>query len=69
VTTALIAYPDIVTCVETRLDIETTGIETASATSVDLLGVLGRPHNARVGLELDVARFWDVLIGGLSALA
>ena len=69
VTTALIAYPDIVTSVETRLDIETTGTETAGATSVDLQGILGRPHNARVGLELDVPRFWDVLISALAKLA
>jgi purine nucleosidase/pyrimidine-specific ribonucleoside hydrolase len=69
VTTALIAYPGIVACRRTRLDIETAGTETAGATSVDLLGILGRPDNARVGLELDVARFWDVLIGALASLA
>jgi purine nucleosidase len=78
VTTALIAHADIVTCTDTRLDVETTGTrldvettgtETAGATSVDLLGILGRPHNARVGMQLDVARFWDVLIGAVAALA
>jgi inosine-uridine nucleoside N-ribohydrolase len=69
ITTALIAYPDIVARVDTRLDVETTGTETSGATSVDLLGSLGRPNNVRVGIELDAARFWNVLIDAVASLA
>jgi purine nucleosidase/pyrimidine-specific ribonucleoside hydrolase len=61
VAVALIAEPGLVRTAPTRLDVELHGTETAGATCVDLHGRLGRPVNARVALELDVPRFWDVL--------
>jgi inosine-uridine nucleoside N-ribohydrolase len=67
--TALIAYPGIVECTDTRVDVETAGTETAGTTSVNLLGILGRPNNARVGMELDVTRFWNILADSLASLA
>jgi purine nucleosidase len=48
--------------------IETEGRWTRGATVVDLHGRLGREPNARVPLELDAARFWDLAIGALERL-
>ena len=49
--------------------IETEGRWTRGATVVDLNGRLGRPHNARVAMELDAPRFWDLVLGALERLA
>ncbi|MEO7000822.1 MAG: nucleoside hydrolase [Ktedonobacterales bacterium] len=49
-----------------RVDIELRGEFTAGRTVCDRYGVTGRPPNAEVGLELDVPRFWDLLIGVLA---
>jgi len=38
-------------------------------TVVDLHGRLGREPNARVALELDAPRFWDLVVGSLERLA
>lgn len=69
VAVALVAEPGLVRTVEARVDVELHGTETAGATSVDLTGQLGRPVNARVALELNVPRFWDVLLAALARLA
>ena len=45
--------------------VETEGRLTRGATVVDLHGRLGEPPNARVAVELDVERFWDLVIGAL----
>lgn len=61
VAVVLAAEPDLLETVHARVDIELHGTETAGATSVDLLGRLGRPPNARVATQLNVERFWDLL--------
>jgi inosine-uridine nucleoside N-ribohydrolase len=48
-----------------RVDIELRGEYTAGRTVCDMHGVTGREPNAEVGLEIDVPRFWDLLIGTL----
>ncbi|HEX4247373.1 MAG TPA: nucleoside hydrolase [Pseudonocardia sp.] len=58
VAVALVATPDLVPTVHTRVDIEVHGPETFGATSVDLHNKLGRPANAYVAVGLDVDRFW-----------
>jgi purine nucleosidase len=65
---ALAIDPTLVRCVDTFVAIETEGRWTRGATVVDLDGRLGRPANARVGLELDVERFWDLVIGAVARL-
>jgi inosine-uridine nucleoside N-ribohydrolase len=65
---ALAIDPSIVRTVETFVAIETEGRWTRGATAVDLHGRLGRAPNARVAMELDVARFWDLLVGAIAAL-
>jgi inosine-uridine nucleoside N-ribohydrolase len=65
---ALVVDPSLVRCVEAFVAIETEGRWTRGATVVDLHGVMERPPNARVAMELDVARFWDLVVGAIAAL-
>ena len=65
---ALIAEPGVVRWVDAFLAIETEGRWTRGATVVDLRGRLGEPPNARIALELDAPRFWDVVVGAVERL-
>src|SRR4051794_6133431 len=60
--------PVIVGCVDTFVAIETEGRWTRGATVVDLHGRLGCAPNAHVAMELDAARFWDLVVGAVDAL-
>jgi purine nucleosidase len=66
---ALVAEPGVVRCVDAFLAIETDGRWTRGATVVDLRGRYGRKPNARIAMELDAARFWDVVVGAVERLA
>jgi purine nucleosidase/pyrimidine-specific ribonucleoside hydrolase len=68
-TVALLIDPDVMRLQETFIAVETEGRWTRGATVVDLLGRLDREPNARVALELDAPRFWDLVIGALERLA
>jgi inosine-uridine nucleoside N-ribohydrolase len=46
--------------------VELRGEWTTGRTVCDMYGVTGEPPNAEVGLELDVPRFWDLLIETLA---
>jgi inosine-uridine nucleoside N-ribohydrolase len=65
---ALALDPSLVRCVDAFVAVETEGRLTRGATVVDLHGRLGEPPNARVAVELDVERFWDLVVGALAAL-
>jgi purine nucleosidase/pyrimidine-specific ribonucleoside hydrolase len=65
---ALLAAPGVVRCVDTFLAVETEGRWTRGATVVDLDGRLGRAANARVAVELDVARFWELVVAAVERL-
>jgi len=65
---ALAIDPTLVRCVDAFVAIETEGRWTRGATVVDLHGRLGRAANARVAMELDVERFWDLVIGAVEKL-
>jgi inosine/uridine nucleosidase len=65
---ALLIEPSLVRSVDAFVAIETEGRWTRGATVVDLHGRLGRPPNARVAMELDAARFWDVVVEAVAAL-
>jgi inosine-uridine nucleoside N-ribohydrolase len=65
---ALVIDPSLVRSVDAFVAIETEGRWTRGATAVDLHGRLGVPANARVAMELDVARFWDVVVEAIAAL-
>jgi purine nucleosidase/pyrimidine-specific ribonucleoside hydrolase len=63
---ALVAEPDVVRCVDAFVAAETEGRWTRGATVVDLAGRLGRPANARVAVELDVPRFWELVTAAVA---
>jgi purine nucleosidase len=58
----------LVRCVDAFVAIETEGRWTRGATVVDLHDRLGHPPNARVAMELDAERFWDLTIGAVQTL-
>lgn len=59
--------PDIVPTRHIRVDIETDAEFSDGRTICDLYGVTGRPPNAEVGIDLDVARFWDLVVGAIAS--
>jgi inosine-uridine nucleoside N-ribohydrolase len=63
---AQVLDPTLVRTRPMRVEIELRGEWTTGRTVCDLYGVWGRPPNAAVGLELDVPRFWDLLIETLA---
>src|SRR4051794_21448353 len=65
---ALAIDRSLVRCVDTFVAIETEGRWTRGATVVDLHGRLGRAPNARVAMDLDAERFWDLVVGAVDAL-
>jgi inosine-uridine nucleoside N-ribohydrolase len=65
---ALIADPGVIRCADAFVAVELEGRWTRGATVVDLDGRLGRPANARVALELDVERFWTLVVDSVSSL-
>jgi inosine-uridine nucleoside N-ribohydrolase len=65
---ALLIDPTLVRCEEHFVAIETEGRYTRGATVVDLHGRFGRPPNAHVAMELDVPRFWDLVLGAIGSL-
>jgi inosine-uridine nucleoside N-ribohydrolase len=67
-TVAMLIDPSLIRSVDTFVAVETTGRWTRGATVVDLNGRFGQPHNARVAMELDAPRFWDLVIGALERL-
>lgn len=69
VAVAVLADPDAVELVHTRLDIELAGTETVGATSVDLGNMLRREPNAWVATGLDVDRFWGEVERAVARLA
>ena len=68
-TVAMLIDPSLIRCVDSFVAVETEGRWTRGATVVDLNGRLGRPANARVALELDAPRFWDLIVRALERLA
>jgi inosine-uridine nucleoside N-ribohydrolase len=65
---ALVIDPTLVRCDEVFVAIETEGRWTRGATVVDVHGRFGRAPNARVAMDLDVPRFWDLVVAAVAAL-
>jgi purine nucleosidase len=63
---ALVAEPDVIACTDAYVAAELDGRWTRGATVVDFRSA--RPANARVALELDVERFWDLVVDGVSSV-
>jgi purine nucleosidase/pyrimidine-specific ribonucleoside hydrolase len=65
---ALLIDPGVVTTVGAPVAVELTGEHTRGATVVDLHHRTGAPDNARVGLDLDADRFWDLVLDAVARL-
>jgi len=65
---ALVADPATMTTTDAFVAVETQGRWTRGATVIDLDGRLGHPPNARVALELDAGRFWDLVVDAIDRL-
>jgi inosine-uridine nucleoside N-ribohydrolase len=65
---ALVAEPAVVRTVPAFVAVETAGRWTRGATVVDLDARLGHAPNARVAVELDVARFWTMVVDAVARL-
>jgi inosine-uridine nucleoside N-ribohydrolase len=61
--------PAIVPTQRMRVDIETRSEFSDGRTICDVHGVTGRAPNAEVGIDLEVDRFWDLMIGALATYA
>jgi inosine-uridine nucleoside N-ribohydrolase len=57
--------PEVVATEAMHVDIETRSQACDGRTVCDRYGVTGRPPNAEVGVELDVERFWDLMLDAL----
>lgn len=58
--------PSVFTCRKLHVDIETKGEFTYGMTVVDTLGTTGKEPNAYVALELDIDKFWNLMINALT---
>ncbi len=61
--------PSIVPARHMRVDIETRAEFSYGRTICDVYGVTGRDPNADVAVDLEVDRFWDLMIGALASYA
>lgn len=60
--------PSLVSLVRAAVRVELAGTWTRGATVVDLDGVTGLPPNADVGMEVDAAGFWDLIVEAVRVL-
>jgi inosine-uridine nucleoside N-ribohydrolase len=65
---ARVARPGLVAVRDAFVAVETRGEWTSGMTVTDFHGRFGRPPNTKVATTLDVARFWDLVVGALRAL-
>jgi purine nucleosidase len=65
---ARVINPALVECVDGFVAVETRGEWTSGMTVTDFNGSLGRAPNARVATKLDVAGFWDLMVGALQVI-
>ena len=68
VAVALVLDPALVTGRRAPVAVELAGEHTRGATVVDLHARTGAPDNASVALDLDVARFWDLVLAAVERL-
>jgi purine nucleosidase len=65
---ARLIRPEVVSCVDATVAVETSGHLTRGMTVTDFRAGGGRAGNARVATTLDVAGFWDLLVGAIEAI-
>ena len=64
---ARVIDPTIVETKPVHVDIETHAEFSYGRTVIDLYDVAGLPHNAEVGVRLDAARYWDLMVGAVAS--
>jgi purine nucleosidase len=65
---AAVAEPGLLTCVPARVDVETAGRWTAGMTVTDFTAP-AEDCNARVAMQIDTERFWDVVLNAYGRVA
>ena len=65
---ALVAEPGVVRCVDVFMAVETEGRWTRGATVVDLAAASVTGRTRAIAVELDVKRFWDLVLGAVEDL-
>ncbi len=65
---ARVIDPTLVRCEDAHVAVELRGTHTRGATVCDRFGVRGLTPNAKVALELDAPRFWDVVVAAVERL-
>jgi purine nucleosidase/pyrimidine-specific ribonucleoside hydrolase len=63
------AAPELLKGMRTNVVVETAGDYTRGATVVDFHELTGRPSNVELALQLDAAKFWDLLVGAVAVLS
>jgi inosine-uridine nucleoside N-ribohydrolase len=66
-TIAWLADPDLVRSRPMNVEVDTNEGPNLGRTVVDVQGVLGREPNVDVGIDLDAARFWELVISSLGS--
>jgi len=65
---AMVAAPDLITCVPARVEVETAGRWTSGMTVTDFAAP-ARDWNARVAVAIDVEGFWDLVLDAYRRVA
>jgi purine nucleosidase/pyrimidine-specific ribonucleoside hydrolase len=65
---AIIIDMSVAKLISAPVSVELTGELTRGATVVDLHGTTGQKANVDVAMELDIEKFWDMLIDAIAAL-
>ena len=65
---AMVAAPDLITCVPARVQVETAGRWTSGMTVTDFAAP-ARDWNARVAVAIDVEGFWDLVLDAYRRVA
>lgn len=67
VTIAYLIDPTVVTLKEMYTEIDIRGEQSYGRTNCDYFGNSGKQPNSRVAIDIDVAKFWDIIEAGLRA--
>lgn len=65
VTIASLIDPDLVTTKDMYTEIDIRGVQSYGRTNCDFFGYSKREPNSRVGVDIDVERFWDIIEQGI----
>jgi inosine-uridine nucleoside N-ribohydrolase len=68
VAVARVIDPELVRCEKAHVAVELHGTHTRGATVCDRVGVTGHAPNAKVGVELEVEGFWDLVVAAVDRL-